>query len=1057
MKSELPAPANRKRGFWRTCRVYFRRFRITVWLLILALLGALVYLTQVGLPDFAKQPLLDNLRSRGVELQFSRLRLSWQLGIVAENVRFGRADEPLSPELRVGLVQLRLNHRALGRLQIQVDSLLLRQGRLVWALADTNQAPRQLAVENIQTELRFLPGDEWALDHFTAGFAGASIQLSGTVANASAVREWRVLKADQAAPADAWRDRLREFADLMERIRFSAPPTFRLDIRGDARNLASFGVRVLLSAPGADTPWGTVSLGRFSARLYPAATNGLSRAELSLEAEEAHTRWATTGNLQLSAHVSSFESLTNLGNGDLTLCAGRVETEWGRATNLQLTMHGASLAGQTNLISADLALWAGHVETKWGSATNAQFNAQWIHALTNPIPLGGEGKLLCRQPNTEWGTASELQLDVRLAAPPAGAAPRADESWAGWAKLEPYQLDWDGRLRGVQSRGLAVEDLGCSGNWRAPELTITNFHADLDQRHLSGSAGLDVATRALSLTFASDVDPRALEPALPEEAHSVLEDVSWPQPPELKGDVKLVLPAWTNREPDWRAEVQPTIRLQGVVKLEHGGAYRGVEVSALQSHVAYSNLVWRLPDLTILRPEGTLEAVLEADERTGDFYARVSSTLDLRMVRPLLDEEQQQGLDLVTFTNPPVISAEVWGHAHELERTGLKARVALSNFTFRGESASGLQTGVQYTNQFLQFNSPRVQRGVARIGADGVGVDLAAQLVFLTNGFGAIEPMVVARAIGADIAQKVEAYQFKQPPVAHVYGTIPMHGEDAADLHFELDGGPFEWSRFHLPHISGHVHWLGQQLFLNNIQADFYGGQAAGSAQFHFRPGGEADYKFAVFATNALLGPLTRDMFLVTNRLEGWLWGNLVVTNASTASMQTWDGYGDLHLRDGFIWEIPIFGIFSGVLNGMVPGLGNSRASAGTCTFSITNGVIRSEDMDIRSTGMRLQYRGTLDFDGKINARVEAGILRDMPLFGQVFSTVLWPVTKLFEYKVTGTLGAPKADPVSLVPKVMFLPFQLPFHPLRTLRGLLPEDLGSSPTNAPTLTSPKQN
>ena len=239
-----------------------------------------------------------------------------------------------------------------------------------------------------------------------------------------------------------------------------------------------------------------------------------------------------------------------------------------------------------------------------------------------------------------------------------------------------------------------------------------------------------------------------------------------------------------------------------------------------------------------------------------------------------------------------------------------------------------------------------------------------------------------------------------------------MHGEDAADLHFELDGGPFEWWRFHLPHIAGHVHWRGQQLTLSNIRSDFYGGQAAGSAQFHFRPGGQADYQFAVFATNALLGPLTKDMFVVTNRLEGRLWGNLVVTNASTASVQTWDGYGDLHLRDGFIWEIPVFGIFSDVLNGMVPGLGSSRASAGTCTFVITNGIIRSEDMDIRSTGMRLQYRGTLDFDGKINARVEAGILRDMPLFGQVFSTVLWPVTKLFEYKVTGTLGAPKAEPV---------------------------------------------
>jgi hypothetical protein len=173
--------------------------------------------------------------------------------------------------------------------------------------------------------------------------------------------------------------------------------------------------------------------------------------------------------------------------------------------------------------------------------------------------------------------------------------------------------------------------------------------------------------------------------------------------------------------------------------------------------------------------------------------------------------------------------------------------------------------------------------------------------------------------------------------------------------------------------------------------------------------------------------------------------------------MQSWNGYGDLNLRDGLIWELPIFGIFSDVLNGMVPGLGSSRASAGTCTFVITNGIVRSDDVDIRSTGMRLQYRGMLDFQGQVNARVEAGLLRDMWLVGPVVSTVLWPVTKVFEYKVTGTLGDPKAEPKYLIPKVMLLPFQLPFHPIRTLKGLLPEDHGASGTNAPSLNTPKQN
>src|SRR5437879_5935349 len=114
-----------KRRFWRICRIYFRRFRIGVWLVILGLVGTLVYLNQVGLPGFLKKPLLEKLRARGLDLQFSRLRLRWYHGIVAENVRFGRADDPLSPQLTLSEVEVELNRKALGRLQFEVKSLLL--------------------------------------------------------------------------------------------------------------------------------------------------------------------------------------------------------------------------------------------------------------------------------------------------------------------------------------------------------------------------------------------------------------------------------------------------------------------------------------------------------------------------------------------------------------------------------------------------------------------------------------------------------------------------------------------------------------------------------------------------------------------------------------------------------------------------------------------------------------------------------------------------------------------------------------------------------------------
>jgi len=175
--------------------------------------------------------------------------------------------------------------------------------------------------------------------------------------------------------------------------------------------------------------------------------------------------------------------------------------------------------------------------------------------------------------------------------------------------------------------------------------------------------------------------------------------------------------------------------------------------------------------------------------------------------------------------------------------------------------------------------------------------------------------------------------------------------------------------------------------------------------------------------------------------------GTLVVNSANSADWRSWQGAGDVNLQDGLIWEIPAFGLFSPILNSIAPGLGNSRASAGTGTFMITNGVLYTDDLEIRTSGARLDYRGTVDFQGQLNARVDAQLLRDIWGIGPLISTVFWPVTKLFEYKVTGPLSQPKPEPVFFIPKIVLMPS----HPFRTLRELFPEEPAATTTNAPPL------
>src|SRR5262245_22285691 len=98
------AESTTRQILWRKGRKVFRVCRITALLLLLVMVAAGLYLNRAGLPDFLKQPLLNELRSRGVDLRFYKLHLSWHRGFVAENVRFGRIDNTNGPNISAASV-----------------------------------------------------------------------------------------------------------------------------------------------------------------------------------------------------------------------------------------------------------------------------------------------------------------------------------------------------------------------------------------------------------------------------------------------------------------------------------------------------------------------------------------------------------------------------------------------------------------------------------------------------------------------------------------------------------------------------------------------------------------------------------------------------------------------------------------------------------------------------------------------------------------------------------------------------------------------------------------
>ena len=191
--------------------------------------------------------------------------------------------------------------------------------------------------------------------------------------------------------------------------------------------------------------------------------------------------------------------------------------------------------------------------------------------------------------------------------------------------------------------------------------------------------------------------------------------------------------------------------------------------------------------------------------------------------------------------------------------------------------------------------------------------------------------------------------------------------------------------------------------------------------------------------------PIIADLSMSTNHLEGVLSGEVTVLEGHGRQDRPWKGFGNAQLRNGYLWDLPLFGMMSPAFESVSPGLGTAKFRDGNALFTITNRSVDFSRVELLSPAMRLQMRGPVDFDGRLHLVLEAEPLRDVPLFGPLVNLVLSPFTKLMEYDITGTLEKPEAE-LRHVPSFLLIPLQ-PFQTLKSVFKSSPPPPPKAPPN----------
>lgn len=431
-------------------------------------------------------------------------------------------------------------------------------------------------------------------------------------------------------------------------------------------------------------------------------------------------------------------------------------------------------------------------------------------------------------------------------------------------------------------------------------------------------------------------------------------------------------------------------------------AYRTVIFENSAAAFSWDGDRWSVRDVSLTRAGG--------EELTGDFLsvpnefrARLESTINPKVLRPLVSGQAAEVLSQFEFPQAPHIKLQAKGARPELEQLTVDGQVALRSASFRGVPADSATATLHYENRTLSVAPFHVERREGS-GDGNLYFDFRTDEVRLEKIRARVNPPEVAMWINPKLVSDILPYRFpRQPPNLRIDGLVHTKRGKSTRLAIDVDSPTgmdytFMGKNLISPKVNGRLLFTSDRLKISDLSAQLFGGLLKGTADISLdptRPGHAA----ALTLENLDFASLTKLYFNYDNS-QGKLNGYYDFKGAG-ADARRMTGQGELAVTDGNVFSIPFLGPLSGVLDTIVPGMGHSVARHASTRFTINAGVISTEEFVIYGNGFSMIGNGRLhflddkmDFDMRINAQGLPGIL-------------LFPVSKLFEYTADQKLSQP--------------------------------------------------
>ena len=556
--------------------------------------------------------------------------------------------------------------------------------------------------------------------------------------------------------------------------------------------------------------------------------------------------------------------------------------------------------------------------------------------------------------------------------------------------LQPEQIFVDVTLWGERLRReeYALRSLYVAASYRGGIVDLKQLTATDETGALRVSGVWKPAARQAQLQLRSGLDVLALARAgrdLP-----WLADLTLYAPPELDLRVEMTLGETFSCQALGRVTL-PKFAFREVI-FENGGA-----------DFSWDNGKWSLREVRVARADdeqvtGDVLAV------PGDFRVRLQSTINPRALRPWLSGMAAETLGQFEFASPPELALEARGKGPALDLLTIEGEMTVGAASFRGVPAEKAKATVRYAEGVLSIAPFEVERAEGA-GGGGLHFDFRRDEVRLDKIRASVNPPEVAMWVDPRLVKDLLPYRFPaQPPQVLIDGVVHTKRGPTTRLAIQVDapaGMDYTFLRKNLssPRASAKLLFTPDRLKISDLSAALFGGVLKGGADISLvreKPAHSA----SLTLDNVNFASLTK-LYFNYDDSQGRLRGRYNFSGRGDDA-RVMEGRGELTVTNGNIFAIPFLGPLSGVLNGIVPGMGHDVARQATASFAINDGVITTKDLVVQGNGFSMIGNGRLfflddrmNFDMRINAQGLPGVL-------------LFPVSKLFEYTADQKLSKPE-------------------------------------------------